>query len=94
MDWQANLTIDKDPDKKADWVFRWNDVTASGDSIASYVITVETGITLVSDSKTTADVTVWLSGGTPGQTYTVSCKIVTTAGREDEKSVRFRIKQQ
>lgn len=78
----------KDPGDKLDYKFDFANTTnggaeadwlTSGESIASYTITADTGITVVSDSLTDSNksVTVWLSGGTAGQRYKVVCQITT-----------------
>lgn len=94
MNWVEGLTIDKDPDKVCDWAFDWTGWLA-GDTIASYVMTVESGLTKDTDSNTDTAVTVWLSGGSPGKTYTVACKITTvsTPARVEERTVKFKVKQ-
>jgi len=58
-------------------------------------VTVAAGLTNNSDSltDTNTSVTVWLSGGTVGVDYSVACKIVTSAGRTDERTVTIRIAQ-
>lgn len=91
MDWVEGLTIEKDADAVKDWPFDWT-AWLAGDTITSRVVTVEPGLTLDSSVLATPLVTVWLSGGTPGQTYTVMCKIVTAGGRTEERTVRFKIK--
>lgn len=90
----------KDPDEVLDYVFDFAPLTngrgdtdwlASGETIASKTITADTGITVdssaITDSSTS--VTVWLSGGTVGQRYKVSCRAVTTAStpRTVERSI-------
>lgn len=90
----------KDPDSIEPFFFVWcaddgtNDGSADdtgelqGAVIASYTVTVQSGLTKASDAKTAVAiggvtypvntvVSVWLSGGTAGQDYTVACKIVT-----------------
>lgn len=83
----ASAIFHKDPDAVLDYYFDWSEWLATGETISSNTITVPTGITKDSDSATTTKVTVWLSGGTDGTTYTVACKIVTSAGRTDERSI-------
>jgi len=72
LDYKFDFASTTNGGNKADWL-------ASGEVISSYVITAESGITLDSDSATDTNtsVTVWLSGGTDGETYTVACKITT-----------------
>ena len=66
----------KDPDETLDYVFDWSSWIGS-DTISSYVIDEETGITLDSDSNDTDSVTVWLSGGVAGESYDVACEVTT-----------------
>jgi len=92
----------KDADAVLDWKFDWKtaangngftDWLAAGETIASHVITVAAGLTVDSSalSDTSTSVTVWLSGGTALQSYTVACRIVTTAGRTDERTITINV---
>ena len=91
----------KDVNAELDYVFDWNDTTspwlATGETISSFTVTAETGITLGIGTKAPAQasgkVTLWLSGGTAGVTYDVACKIVTSAGRTDERTIKIRVLQ-
>lgn len=86
-------TIDKDPDAKLDYSFDWTDWLAGvSDTIASYVVTVS-GVTLESHARVSGVVTAWLSGGTAGLVGTASCKITTTGGRIDERTIGLRLVQ-
>ena len=91
-------TFPKDPDAVLDFKFDWatstngrgfTDWLDTGETIQSYTITAEAGITLDSDVAVDSNTSVvaWLSGGTAGTTYDVACKIVTTAGRTDERTM-------
>jgi len=90
-------TKTKDPDAVLDFKFDWKtnsngrgftDWLESGETITSITITAASGIAIDSKSITDAGTTVsvWLSGGTAGVEYTVACKIVTSAGRTDERT--------
>lgn len=81
----------KDPSAVLDYVFDWSEWLATGETISSHVVTVPTGITKDSDSEADGKVTVWLSSGTDDTCYTVACKIVTSAGRTDERSIDIRV---
>lgn len=85
----------KDPSAVLDYAFNWNDPDdpwlATGETITSYVITVDTGLTKDSDSQASGKVTVWLSGGTAGEYYKVACKITTSAGRTDERTIWIKV---
>lgn len=94
----------KDPNAVLDYKFDWKALTngsgdsdwlAVGETISTRVVTVDVGLTKDSDSITDANttVTVWLSGGTPNVDYNVACKIVTSAGRTDERTVTIRVMQ-
>ena len=94
----------KDPDDVLDYFFDWagktngnwnSDWLASGEEITSKTVTAEAGITEDSSAINAAKngVTVWLSGGTAGQSYEVSCKAVTNQGRTVEKTMRIYCKQ-
>jgi hypothetical protein len=55
-----------------------------GDTIATVDWTAESGITVETNpapSNTSTTATVWIGGGTAGQTYTLTCQITTAAGR-------------
>lgn len=87
---------EKDSDAVLDYEFNWADHPggswlSTGEEITSYVITASPGITVDSDTNTTQRVTVWLSGGTAGQPYTVACKITTNQGRTDERTMTIRV---
>jgi len=90
----------KDPDAVVDYLFDFAPLTngrdlngsdwlASGETISTHTIEATTGITVDSSSitDTNTSVTVWLSGGTAGTTYTVTCRITTSASRTEDRSM-------
>ena len=82
----------RDPQSVLDYVLDWSAWLAAGETIATVVLTTSpAGLTVgapaPATSNTTTTVTVWLSGGTVGQTYTIGCRITTSAGRTDERSI-------
>jgi len=92
----------KDPNAVLDYKFDWKALTnltgnsdwlESAETISTATITVASGITVDSDSitDTNTTVTVWLSGGTAGTTYTLACKIVTSASRTDERTISIQV---
>jgi len=98
-------TYIKDPDAVKDYKFDWkgqtnglgnSDYLVSGETISSYTIIPETGITVDSGSATDTNtsVTVWLSGGTAGVSYDVTCRIVTSAGRTEDRSITIQVQEQ
>ena len=83
----------KDPDAVLDFAFDWSSWLAESETINTYTVTVESGLTKDSDSQANGKVTVWLSGGTAGNWYSVACRIVTSAGRTDERTMRIRVEE-
>jgi len=90
----------KDPDEVLDYYVNWLGTADEpgplyniGDLIVSSTWEVPTGI--VKDSDTFAPtglVTIWLSGGTIGETYFFVNHITTQGGREFDKTVKIRVK--
>lgn len=77
-----------DPDAVKDYVFDWAGFLA-GDTIAGYTLAATDGVTIVSDSQTGTAVTVWVSDVGSGAAGSVTCHIVTAAGREDDRTMQF-----
>jgi hypothetical protein len=83
-----------------------SDWLESGETIASFTVTADTGIDLhdgsttfdgeikdapgLSDSNTS--VTYWLAGGTPGDKYKILLEFETSAGRIDQKSMIIKVR--
>lgn len=87
-------TWDKDAQAVLDWAFDWSSWLQAGESISGTpTVTVDAGLTKDSQSNTTSVVTVWLSGGTVGNTYKVACRIVTNSSpaRTDERTIAIRV---
>jgi hypothetical protein len=84
-------TWSKDPNAVLDWAFDWSRWLSESETISSAVIEVEDGLTKDSQSNTADTVTVWLSGGTLGVTYDVTCRITTNQGRTDERTIGIRV---
>ena len=87
----ANNQYLKDPSAILDWAFDWTDWLATAETITDHTITADTGITVDSSTEDAGKVTVWLSGGTAGQNYKVACKITTSAGRTDERTIWIKV---
>lgn len=94
----TNVQFIKDPAAVLDWSFNWNSKNngelpwlSPGEVILSHLITVDSGITVVSSSELEGVVKVWLSGGTLGTTYKVTCKITTDQNRVDVRTILIKI---
>lgn len=91
-------TIRKDKDATLDYTIDWTAwLDLVTDTIASFVVVAQIGITVevsVVDS-TNKKVTVWLSGGTVGEIFSVALKITTnnTPPRIDERTFFVEIKE-
>lgn len=94
----------KDPDEVLDYKFDFAALTngsgaanylQSGETISSHTVTVSSGLTKDSDdiTDTNTSVTVWLSGGTVAELYTVTCNIDTSAGRTVERSIYVDVRE-
>ena len=81
----------KDPSAVLDYVFDWTEWLATVETITNHTITADTGITVDSSTESDGKVIVWLSGGTAGQNYKVACKITTSAGRTDERTIWIKV---
>ena len=82
----------KDPGAILDYTVDWTDWLASGETISTSTWTLPSGITEQSSTNTTASTTVWLSGGTDGDTYEVVNHIVTSQSRTDERTIYIIVK--
>jgi hypothetical protein len=97
----------KDPDAVLDYRWDWKAATngtgrtdwlADGETISTYTVSVPAGTGgLVLDSDETTNnatsVTAWLSAGVAGTDYPVACHIVTSAGREDERTIVVQVRE-
>ena len=81
----------KDPNEVLDYQIDWT-LRLAGDTISTSTWTVPAGITKDSDSNTTTAATVWLSGGTLGETYELLNRIVTAGARTMDQTVKIKIK--
>lgn len=86
-------TIQKDPAATLDYTFDWSDYLALiADTIASVTFTVAGGVALTTQSNTTTAATAWISGGVTGVPASVACRITTSSGRTDERTIYLKIK--
>lgn len=69
----------KDPGEELDYVIDWSDYLQTSEVINTSSHSVPAGLTKDTESDTDTTTTVWLSGGTAGETYRVECTIVTNS---------------
>jgi hypothetical protein len=89
----------KDPDAILDFGFDWTDWLATAETISSSAWTLPTdttspavGLTRDSDSRSTVATTIWLSHGVDGEDYDITNHIVTSAGREDDRTITIKVR--
>lgn len=85
-------SFSKDPEAVLDYTIDWSDWLGT-DTISAVSWTVEAGITKDSEGNTTTSATIWLSGGTAGTSYEVTCHITTAGGREDDRTLRIDVEE-
>lgn len=86
--------IIKDPDADLDYAMDWS-AWLDGDTINAATWTVGAGLTKHDEAVSGDITTVWLKGGNAGQTYWVSCRIVTAnvIPRTEDRSFRVMVRQ-
>jgi len=88
------MNFTKDPQAVLDYAIDWTKwLDEVGDSIETSTWIVPTGLTKVTETNTSKLATVWLSGGTVGENYTVTNRITTAAGRTDDRSITIRVRE-
>lgn len=86
----------KDPHDVLDYAINWQGDPAPfllpGETITLSVWVMPQGITKDSDTHTSTTATIWVSGGTAGQTYHLVNRITTSGGRTKDEYLNIRVK--
>ena len=78
----------KDANAVLDYTLDWSQWLTTGDNLATSTWITAPGLVIDSDVlEADNTTTVWLSNGTPGQTYVATNRITTTGGRTDDRSI-------
>lgn len=85
-------TFTKDPGAILDYKVDWDSWLEPDETLVDAEFTVESGITLHSETFGARSATVWLSGGTLWEDYRVTCRVVTSKSRIDERSFMVKVK--
>lgn len=86
-------TIIKDPNAVLDYTVDFTDwLTVAQDTIASHTVAT-VGCTKQSSTNDTTKVVVWIAGGTTGTPASATVHITTAAGRIDDRTIYFKIKE-
>lgn len=88
----ADNVFTKDPQDVLDYVIDWSDWLATGETISTSTWTVPSGITKESDSSSSNETIIWLSGGTAYESYDLVNHIVTSAGREKDQTLVIQVR--
>lgn len=83
-----------DPAETLDYAIDWTSLLQAGETIATSVVTVDSGLTIESQSNTNQVSTVWLSGGTQFANANVTCVITTNQARTMKQTVILEIRPQ
>lgn len=86
-----------DPNATLDYQFSWAAWLATGETITGATVVADpAGLTVAPSGKPTTfdgtSVTFWLTGGTDGATYRVTCSVTTSAGRTDDRTARVMVR--
>ncbi len=82
----------KDPNATLDYTVDWTEYL-DDDTIVGAVWTVPSPLVNEAESYTTKTATVWISGGVVGVEYKVTCRITTTQGRIDDRTIKIEVRE-
>lgn len=83
----------KDPNAVVDYNIDWSSWLPDDDTISTSEWIVPAGITEDSETNTDTTTTIWLSGGTAGQSYSLTNRITTAQGRTQDKTITISVKE-
>ena len=84
-------TAPKDPDEIKDYVVNWSALLDTDTiSLSTWILPV--GITSLSESNTDTAASIFLTGGTAGETYLLNNRIVTDGGRTYDRTLKLKMK--
>jgi hypothetical protein len=86
---------EKDPNSILDYPIDWSEwLTAISDTHASHTIeNITGGIVKDASNHSAGIITVWLSGGTVGETASFTVRIVTAGGRTEDRTFYLKIRE-
>lgn len=84
----------KDPAAMLDYAVDWSRWLAEGETIATSTWTVPAGITSEEEANNSTAAQIWLAGGSVGKRYRVTNKIITSAERQNERTITIEVQNQ
>lgn len=88
------MALTKDPDATLDYAFAWADWLEDGETIVDHTVTVESGDVIIDSTSRTVDTVIaWVSGGTLGTNAEITNHILTSEGREDDRTIILLIRE-
>lgn len=88
------ISMVKDPDAVLDFSFDWGSKwLTEGETITEVFVDVEESLNVDSVVQVGGLVTVWLSGGVTGENCALRCRVVTTSGRVDDRTMTIRVRE-
>lgn len=85
-DGSVGRSFSQDPADVLDYTWNWA-TWLGDDTIASFLISASSGITVGQTAASDTAVTAWLSGGTAETSYTITCRITTALGRTKDVTI-------
>lgn len=83
----------KDPEATLRHGVTWANWLDDGETIDTQSVVASTGLTVNQVSEADGVVSYTVSGGDAGKNYIVTCQISTTAGRIDQRSILYRVRE-
>jgi hypothetical protein len=84
------IVLQQDPDDLLPATIDWSEFLGA-ETLTSSQWTAEEGVTISSPTRDDTTTTVWISGGTIGQTFKITNSIVTSGAREKDFSFNVRM---
>lgn len=79
----------KDPNAVLDYAIDWTNWLVGGDVISTSTWLAPSALTIINSTFTGGTTVVFLSGGTAGEVYNVTNRIITAANRTDDRTIEF-----
>jgi hypothetical protein len=85
--------ITKDPNANLDYMVDWTAWLGEDDLSTAQFIDASGALTIANVSHTPKTATAWISGGVVNETYTVTCRVTTAGGRQEDRSFLLNIRE-